>query len=472
MGRYDVRGAAAILAALLIAACSSNGSAAGSEGRTPAPAATTVSASADAPTRATASRGPAAAWPTYHGDNQRSGYSSAAALKPPLHRAWSKGLDGAVYAQPIVVGGLVIAATEHNTVYALRPRTGHVVWRRHLGAPVPQSALPCGNIDPSGITGTPAYHRPSGTVFVVTETTGSRHTLQALNARTGHVRWHRSLDVLSNRDRRAEQERGALLVTHGRVYVAFGGRYGDCGNYVGYVAGVPADGTGRTIHYAVPTAREAGIWAPPGPVQDKTEGAIYVASGNGAETNGQYDGSDSVIRLSPKLKRTGLFAPSTWRQDNQQDLDLGSSSPVIDPVTMQTVIAGKRGTVYVLNDLKGVGNGVAKTLSGCAAYGGAAFAGQLVVLPCNDGIRRLDVAGASSRWDWQVPGVGGSPVIAGKRVYALDQDSGDLVEINFGTGNVVTRINVGSVSRFATPVPVGHRVYVGTLNGVVAIHGS
>jgi hypothetical protein len=280
------------------------------------------------------------------------------------------------------------------------------------------------------------------------------------------------MDVLPNRDRRAQQQRSALLVTHGRVYVAFGGRFGDCGNYVGYVVGVPTSGNGPSIHYSVPTAREAGIWAPPGPVQDKTEGDLYVASGNGAEIKGQYDGSDSVIRLSLKLNRTGLFAPSTWRDDNAQDLDLGSSSPVVSPVTMQTVIAGKRGTVYVLNALNGVGKSVAKTLTGCAAYGGAAVGGQVVFLPCSDGIRRLDIGGQDARWDWQVPGVAGSPVLAGRRVYSLDQDSGELVEVNVDNGNIVTRIDVGSVSRFATPAPVGPRVYVGTLNGVVAVSGS
>lgn len=417
-------------------------------------------------------RNPVGAWPTYHGDNQRSGFSDALALKPPLHLAWQTQLDGAVYAQPLVVGGLLVVATENNSVYALHPRTGRVVWQRRLGRPVPQSDLPCGNIDPTGITGTPAYDQATGSIFVVTETTGSRHTLHALDWRTGHVRWHRRLDVLPNRDRRAEQQRGALLVSQGRVYIAFGGRFGDCGNYVGYVVGVPTDGTGRSLHYAVPTTREAGIWAAPGPVQDKTEGDLYVASGNGAETNGRYDGSDSVIRLSLKLKRTGFFAPSTWRQDNQQDLDLGSSSPISSAVTMQLVIAGKRGTVYVLNALKGVGKSVATTLSGCAAYGGAAGGGQVLFLPCNDGIRRLDVGGPNARWDWQLPGVAGSPALAGRRVYALDTDSGDLVEIKGDDGHVVARFRVGSVSRFATPVPVGPRVYVGTLNGVVAVRGS
>lgn len=467
MTRYDARRLAAVLMVIVAAACSSGSKATGSE--TTGGGATAGSGTGHGTVRSVGSRGPAAAWPTYHGDNQRSGLSTARALKPPLHQAWSKQLDGAVYAQPIVVGKRLIVATEHNTVYALRRSTGHVIWKRHLGTPVPQSALPCGNIDPIGITGTPAYDRAHGTIFVVTETTGSQHTLRALNWRNGHVRWHRPLDVLSNRDRHAEQQRAALLVTHGRVYVAFGGRAGDCGNYVGYVVGVPTDGTGRSVHYAVPTAREAGIWAPPGPVQDKTGSVIYVTSGNGAATGGSYDGSDSVIELGPKLHRKAFFAPSSWASDNAQDLDLGSSA-LATPALGSMVIAGKRGTVYLLDDLHGIG-GQRATLSGCTAFGGASFTAQEVILPCTDGIRMLDPFG-SPRWVWQLAGVDGSPVIAGKRVYALDIGSGDLVMATLGNGTAVGRIDVGSVSRFATPVPVGPRVFVGTLNGVVAIRGS
>ena len=471
MSRYDARRLTAVVAVMTLSACTSSGSAKGE----PRPAASQASSSAAQTTRdttaASTTRGPAAAWPTYHGDNQRSGVSDAAALKAPLRRAWSRQLDGAVYAQPIVVGKRLIVATENNTVYALRRAGGHVIWRHHLGAAVPQSALPCGNIDPTGITGSPAYDRRTGTIFVVTETSGSNHTLRALNWRTGHVRWHRSVDAYPGRDRTAEQQRSALLVSNGRVYVAFGGRFGDCGNYVGYIVGVPTDGTGGSVRYAVPTDREAGIWAPPGPVQTKTETDLYVATGNGAETNGNYDGSDSVIQLGPGLKKKGLFAPSTWRQDNAQDLDLGASSPVYNQPTEQFVIAGKRGTVYLLGQLNGVGKQRA-TLTGCAAYGGGATTAQFVILPCSDGIRMLSLGSGEMHWKWQVSGVAGSPVIAGHKVYSLNPDSGELVEVGLRTGNVVTRIGVGSVSRFATPVPVGSRVYIGTLNGVVAVGGS
>src|SRR4051794_28825974 len=113
----------------------------------------------------------AAAWPTYHGDNSRSGFSQGPTLRPPLRTAWTRQLDGAVYAQPIVVGGHVIAATENNSVYALDAANGDVIWRRHLAEPVPRNQLPCGNIDPLGITGTPAYDADSGALYVVSETT-------------------------------------------------------------------------------------------------------------------------------------------------------------------------------------------------------------------------------------------------------------------------------------------------------------
>jgi outer membrane protein assembly factor BamB len=402
----------------------------------------------------------------------RTGVSRADPLRPPLRRAWTRPLDGAVYAQPLVIGDRLVAATERNTVYALNAVTGRQVWKRHLGSPVPLGDLPCGNIDPLGITGTPAYDAQSGNVFLVTETTGAHHTLHALDLRTGRVRWHRDLDVYPSRDRAAEQQRSALLLTHGHVYVAFGGLFGDCGNYVGYVAAVDTDGTGPVLRYAVPTAREAGIWSPAGPVQDKTQTDIFVASGNGAEVGGDYDGSDSVIRLTPALHKVALFAPSTWSADNAADLDLGSSSPVPTP-SGQIVIAGKRGTVYLLDaGLGGVG-GERATLDGCAAYGGAALAQpQVILMPCSDGVRRLNLRKHSMHWSWRLDGVAGSPTVAGGVLYALNQDSGELVEASVDSGHVQARVSVGEVSRFATPVPVGSLVYVGTDHGIVAVRGS
>ena len=69
--------------------------------------------------------------------------------------AWNTPLDGAVYAEPLVVGGHVIVATENNSLYSLNADTGQVEWQTNIGIPATRSELPCGNIDPLGITGTP-----------------------------------------------------------------------------------------------------------------------------------------------------------------------------------------------------------------------------------------------------------------------------------------------------------------------------
>jgi outer membrane protein assembly factor BamB len=414
-------------------------------------------------------------WPTYHRTNSRSGVARTT-IQLPLHHKWTRRLDGAVYGEVLMVSGSLIAATENDSVYALNPANGRTRWRRHLGSAQSQSGLPCGNIDPLGITGTPAYDARSGSLFVVAETAGGHHTLWAINAKTGAKRWHRSLDVLPARNRSAEQERSALLVTHGRVITTFGGLDGDCSNYVGYVTSAPATGRGKITHYTVPTAREGGIWSPAGPVVGPN-GNVYVASGNGAETGGHFDGSDSVLELRPRsLHRVALFAPRSWAADNAQDADLGSSSPV--PVNRRFVIAGKRGTVYLLRQrLGGIGGNLA-AVSGCNAFGGAAHVGHLALMPClySDQVRALHVGRHSLHWLWSAAGYA-SPVVAGHKVLVADLNSNRLEVLSLGTGHLLGSIGIGPLAAggghvFPSETVVGNSVYVGTMTGVSAVSGS
>ena len=411
-------------------------------------------------------------WSTYHRTAARSGHT-AHAPGTPLKRAWAKNLGAAVYGEPLVVGSTLIVATEGNKVFGLNARTGHVRWHQSLGTPQPLSGLPCGDIDPIGITGTPAYDAKTGSVFAVAETVGGHHTLWALNAGNGHRRWHRSLDVLPQRNRSAEQERSAVLVEHGRVVVSFGGLAGDCDNYVGYLTSTATTGTGATYHYAVPTAREAGMWAPPGPVRGRN-GNVYVASGNGAELHGRWDKSDSVTELSPTtLHRQSVFAPGTWKDDNLRDLDLGSMSPMSVPAVHRIVIAGKRGVVYLLHEhFGGVSSAIAHR-SGCHAFGGAARVGRTVLMPClgEDQIRALRVTAHGVHWSWSASNVFGAPVIAGPRVYVADRYSGDLVVLRLRTGHVIQRIHAGSATHFPSEVVDGGYVFVPTLSGVTAFRG-
>src|SRR6266700_1678277 len=103
--------------------------------------------------------GPATNWPTYHADAARSGVADGLPAAGRLAMGWSRRLDGAVYGQPIVIGNLVIAATERDSVYGLARATGRVRWRAHVATALPLGSQPCGDIDPLGITSTPVYYR-------------------------------------------------------------------------------------------------------------------------------------------------------------------------------------------------------------------------------------------------------------------------------------------------------------------------
>lgn len=460
---------AALLAVGLLAGCSGGGSAAPvPPSPTPPPlTATSVpasSASSDSP----AAGGPAADWPTYHRDNARTGV--AANLPPPSnpHVAWRATLDGAVYGQPLVVGDMILAATENDSVYALDPATGKVRWRTHVGTPQPLSGLPCGNIDPLGITGTMAYDQPTGRVFAVAETTGGGHVLYGLDVRTGKVVVRVAVEPPKG-DRVAHQQRSALTVLNGRVYVAYGGLFGDCGAYIGSVVSVTTAGTDPTS-YAIPTTREAGIWATGGAVV--SDGDLLYSAGNGESTSG-YDGSDSVIALSPALRRVDLFAPSTWPDDNANDLDLGSSGPVrLGPWVF---VAGKRGTGYALRagHLGGIG-GQAGQAEVCRSFGGASVAGDTAYLPCTDGTRSLTITAAGHPvvgWHTRVP-ANGSPTVGGGMVWVADDDSGTLYALDQRTGAQRATVAVGDLPHFASPTLSGSTAYLGTTHGVTAVAGA
>ncbi|HXJ28417.1 MAG TPA: PQQ-binding-like beta-propeller repeat protein, partial [Streptosporangiaceae bacterium] len=153
---------AVLTGAVLAAAAACSGSAGGEAGTSTgsAPPFRTLT---QAPASGSDSGGPhpAAGWPTYGRDFARSGVAAGVARPGPLTVSWRAHLDGAVYGQPLLVGTLVIAATENDSVYGLDQATGKVTWRTHVGTPVPLSDLPCGNIDPLGITGTPVYNPAS-----------------------------------------------------------------------------------------------------------------------------------------------------------------------------------------------------------------------------------------------------------------------------------------------------------------------
>src|SRR2546430_8974007 len=359
------RGTAAALAALLlVTGCLVTGCDPARPTPAPAPSARSLSASPSAGTGSPVGDGD---WPTYHRDNARTGLAPDFPALGTLRRAWTAALDGAVYGQPLLVGDTVSAATEHDSVYGLAADTGQVRGSVHLGEPMPGRQLPCGNIDPLGITGTMVYDPVTGLVFALAETVGAHHTLFGIDARTGAVKVSRAAEPPRG-DPVAHQQRSALTLLGDRVYIAYGGLAGDCANYVGSVVAIPTSGSGPGLAYAVPTSREGGIWTPGGGTVHN--GRLLYAGGNGEATPGTYDGRDSVIPPGPDLKLLDRFAPNTWADDNDRDLDLGSMTAVV--VNGYVVIAGKRGIGFTVqaDHFGGIGGPVGPG-PGCPAFGGA-----------------------------------------------------------------------------------------------------
>jgi outer membrane protein assembly factor BamB len=450
-----------MLAAALLAACD------GGPPRAASPSFPAAASVAPTSSGALAGSSPGDDWPTYHRDNARSGVGAEQPAAGALTADWRAKLDGAVYGQPLVIGSKVLAATENDTVYALDASNGAVLWSRHVGTPARRSELPCGNIDPLGITSTMAYDADTGLVFALAETTGGTHTLYGVDVATGAVRLQRVAEPPKG-DKIAHQQRSALTVLNGGVYVAYGGLEGDCAQYIGSVVSVPTSGSGALLSYAIPTTREGGIWAPGGGIV--VGDRLYYAVGNGESTSG-FDGSDTVIALDQALRRTDFFAPSTWAEDNAADLDLGSMTPAV--VGSAIFIAGKRGVGYVLDPAHLGGLGGERTQRHvCAPFGGAAVTGQTVFLPCRDGIRSATVDATSGKITvgWHGPaGANGSPVLAGGAVWVVDYDGGQLYLLDPVTGSVKSKLAIGRAPHFASVTVARGHGYVGTLTGVAAV---
>ena len=433
-----------------------------------------ASSAARAATAAAAPLGQVTAgdWPTYHLDNMRDGNQTKLNPLSTLSLDWTAALDGAVYGQPLLVGGRVFAATENDTVYALNRSTGAVLWSTHVASPAPLSSLPCGDIDPLGITSTMVYDPATNRVFAVGETVGGTHTLFGLNAGTGAVEVQTSMDPPLG-TANTFQQRGALTLLNGRLYIPFGGLYGDCGNYIGQVVSVATDGTGPQS-YAVPTTREGGIWETGGGVVDGNGDLLY-ASGNGAAKSGSYDGSDSVIKLSPSLQQLDFFAPSEWASQNSGDGDLGSMTPAL--VGQYIYVDGKTNTGYVLNNssLGGVGGQVAEMTNTCQTFGTAAVSGNTVFVPCASGPQAVTIGADGTPqllWKSTVPAEG-SPVIGGGAVWWVDYFGGELYALDPATGATKAQIYLGSATpTFTSPTVVGDQAFVGTTKGVVAVGGA
>jgi PQQ enzyme repeat len=368
---------------------------------------------------------------TYHNSPSRDGlsiipgltWSHAAQVK--FDTNFVATVNGSIRGQPLYWtppgGGTarVIVATEQNTVYALDANTGAQVWATALGQPVPLSMLPCGNIDPMGITGTPVIDPATNVVYVAAlRLVGGqpRHQVYGIDLGTGKQMPGWPVDVATGLAAIGKSfaiapqgQRSALTLVNGRLIVAYAGHFGDCGTYRGWAVGLDTAKPGVFGGWAT-RAQGGGSWGQSGIAFDGT--SMFITTGNSrtfpqSGPQPSWDDSEAVIRLEPSLANTtksaDYFAPSNWLDLNASDTDLGGTSAIPIDIPngtaqpVQRVLAlGKDGNAYLLDraNLGGVGGQIAvagvadsRIITAAATYPGSASARVAFTIPNGNGVQ-------------------------------------------------------------------------------------
>jgi hypothetical protein len=280
--------------------------------------------------------------------------------------------DGAMYASPLYLKdgpagkGAFFAVTTGNDVFALDETTGAVLWKTNIGVPPTATGAGCGNVLPLGIVSTPVIDQAAGTIYVagaIGTTSIARHEVPALNVMDGKERPGFPIDVTGMTSGALtfvaypENQRSALSLVAGKLYVAYGGHAGDCGPYHGWVIAIDtADPTKRGAWATL--GQGEGIWAAGGMASDGK--SVFAVTGNstiGAPDRTNSD-SEEVVRLSGLSAFTrsekNLYFPKTWKAMDGADADFGSSNPLYLSVPDSTpsnyvAAVAKDGHLYLLN---------------------------------------------------------------------------------------------------------------------------
>ncbi|MFI5142589.1 MAG: pyrrolo-quinoline quinone [Thermoanaerobaculales bacterium] len=350
---------------------------------------------------------------TYHADNRRTGWTAnETVLTPTLVQATTFGklfthdVDGAIYGQPLVVPGvmlaggsihdLVLVATQYDSVYAFDAESvtganAAPLWHTSFldeGAPgvVVQPVTPwfvaCDDISPEiGITSTPAVDLAGGTVWVVAK------TMETSNAGVSFVQRLHALDLASGQEKPGSPvvitaavpgtaadagpdglihfdplrhlNRPGLLLLGGVVYIAFGSHC-DVTPYHGWLLAYDASSLAQLGAVCItPAGSEGSIWMSGGAPAADDAGDLFLVTSNGTfnlDKSGA-DASDSLLKIAPVpggMRILDSFTPFDQEMLNDGDVDLGSGGIMLladqpsGPPHL-AICGGKEGTLYLLD---------------------------------------------------------------------------------------------------------------------------
>jgi hypothetical protein len=508
---------------------------------------------------------------TYQYNNSRTGANiNETILSPSNVNAGTFGklhsfpVDSLLYGQPLYVPGLQIAGgvhnvvfviTENNSVYAFDAdyKVSTPLWHTRIGVPVPCSAsqpVPGSNCNlvylttGIGITATPVIDLTQGThgaIYVEGRTDPNKagkylHVLHKYDLSTGkdmsgspvvisgsvHGTGKDNVNGIVTFNPSSENDRGALLLANGIVYVPFAS-INDAPIFHGWIFGY--DATTMKRRYVFNTSpnnstnhggdgEQGGIWN--GTISADANNVLYTTTGNGTWDNTVSDWGNSYLKLKPgtsKLQVADFFTPEALAFDTH-DTDLGTNAAILLPDQTGTyphvMISGdKNGTVYVVNrdnmgkylssgdqnlqelpDAVGFrvpqGGDCNSTHNDCNYGTPAYWNGNVYFSGVNDNVKSFafangQLSGPMSKspttygFPGATPAVSANgttngivwviqPIISILHAYNATNLANELYNSTLASGG---RDSLGSNTKFAPPTVVNGKVYVGTKNALV-----
>jgi len=493
---------------------------------------------------------------TWRNDNSRTGQNTKELALAPgtvssstFGKLFSCPLDAYPYAQPLYVPGLeipgagtrnvIFVATAKDTVFAFdadaNPCTQ--LWRTSLigqgeeAVPTPNSDIPTDDIAPfMGITGTPVIDAGSMTMYVAAETripafqTTYFERLYALDLATGQpkiqpagIQFLTAPSAGPTFDHLLENQRAALLLDNGNVYVAFASHH-ELGDYHGWLFSYDAATLQQnSVFNVTPTILHGGIWQSGGGPSTDSSHNVYVTTGNGAfDANlGGSNYGESFLRLntSGALSVSDYFSPCDQQTLSATNLEIGSSAPVLLPdsagsSSQQHLLmgGGKNGSLYVLNrdNLGGYQCPDTPNVQVISVHDSSIFStplfwnnaiyiaagnGRLNAFPMAGGVLQ-SVPDASQSPETLGP-QGATPVLSSNQandaiVWVIDSsgahgtpntravlrafDAGNLSNEIYNSAVLASRDDAGLAVKFTVPTVANGKVYVGT-QGELDVYG-
>jgi hypothetical protein len=463
-------------------------------------------------------------------------------------------VDGEILAQPLYVSNVampnkgihdtVYVATEHDSVYAFDAHANicQILWQVSFTDPaagvttVPFTDIP-GQTDivpEIGITGTPVIDPSTATLYVVSKTksivSGSpvyTQKLHALDLTTGAEKFGGPATIQAavnagtltfDSMSLTENQRSALLLTAGNVYVAFDS-YSDTDPFHGWLFAYNAADlrTAPAVFISTPNGSHGGIGESGAAPSADANGNVFAATSDGTfdANSGGSDYAETLLKLQTNGATASFTVADSFTPSNQSFLNFthqyfGSTGVLLLPdsaggAVPLAIVGSEAGSLYVVNrnSLGGFTLGgpdkVVQTLSlGASIFGTPAYwaanntvyvaaAGDnLRALPLSSGMLSSPLCSPPSFCSADTfPFFGASPVISSNGstagiVWALDTSgyvtSSPAVLHAYDATNLANELYVspsstggpalpaGPAVKFAVPTVANGKVYIGTQN--------